>query len=215
MSASARAVMTPDEFPEKANALCELCRVFGERQWCLATSGNFSLRVDESHCLITQSGREKSKLSFDDLMICDFDGNAMDQHSKPSSETPLHTCLYNLDTEIGAVLHTHSVASTVLSRSVNAGLTLAGFEMQKALVGVTSHEESITILVFENDQNMTALAKRVRQAWANEKFGVPGFLIKGHGLYAWGKELSEAQRHTEGFEFLFDCAMREKLVLKG
>ncbi len=207
--------MTPDEFPEKANALCELCRVFGERQWCLATSGNFSLRIDDSHCLITQSGREKSKLSFDDLMICDFDGNAMDQHSKPSSETPLRTSLYNLDPEIGAVLHTHSVASTVLSRSVNAGLTLTGFEMQKAVVGVTSHDDSITILVFENDQNMTALAERVRQAWANGKFGVPGFLIKGHGWYAWGKELSEAQRHTEGFEFLFDCAMREKLVLKG
>jgi methylthioribulose-1-phosphate dehydratase len=209
------AVMTPDEFPEKANALCEVCRLFGERQWCLATSGNFSLRVDDSHCLMTQSGREKSKLSSDDLMICDFDGNAMDQHSKPSSETPLHTCLYNLDTEIGAVLHTHSVASTVLSRSVDAGLTLAGFEMQKALVGVTTHEDSITIPVFENDQNMTALAKRVRQAWADGKFGVPGFLIKGHGLYAWGNELSEAQRHTEGFEFLFACALQEKLVLRG
>ena len=146
-------------------------------------------------------------------MICDFDGNAIDPRSRPSSETPLHACLYSLDTKIGAVLHTHSVASTVLSRSVDSSLTLVGFEMQKALVGVTSPEDSITIPVFENDQNRTALAIRVRQAWADGEFGVPGFLIRGHGLYAWGKELSEAQRHTEGFEFLFDCAWREKLVL--
>ncbi len=209
------AVMTPDDFPDKANTLCEVCRLFGVRQWCLATSGNFSLRVDDSHYLITQSGREKSKLSPDDLMICDFDGNALDGHSKPSAETPLHTCLYSLDAEIGAVLHTHSVASTVLSRSVDAGLTLVGFEMQKALVGVTSHEDSITIPIFENDQNTTALAQRVREAWADGNFGVPGFLIKGHGLYAWGNDLSEAQRHTEGFEFLFDCALQERRVSQG
>lgn len=209
------AVMTPKDFPEKTNALCEVCHLFGVRQWCLATSGNFSIRIDDSHCLITQSGREKSNLSPDDLMICDFDGNALDQHSKPSAETPLHTCLYRLDTDIGAVLHTHSVASTVLSRSVDADLTLVGFEMQKALVGVTSHEDSITIPVFENDQNMTALANRIRQAWGDGEFRVPGFLIRGHGLYAWGNELSDAQRHTEGLEFLIDCALQEKRVLQG
>ena len=95
------------------------------------------------------------------------------------------------------------------------GLSVFVVEMQKALVGVTSHEDPITIPVFENDQNRTALAKRVRQAWADGKFSVPGFLIKGHGLYAWGRELSEAQRHAEGFEFLFDCALQEKLVLQG
>ena len=148
-------------------------------------------------------------------MICDFDGNAMDPHSKPSAETPLHTCLYKLDAEIGAVLHTHSVASTVLSRSADTNLTIVGFEMQKALPGVTSHEDSITIPVLENDQDMTALAKRVQQAWADGSFGVPGFLIKGHGLYAWGNDLSAAQRHTEGFEFLFDCALQEKQVSQG
>ena len=206
--------MTPEDFPEKTNALCEVCRLFGARQWCLATSGNFSLRVDDSHCLITQSGREKSKLSTADLMICDLNGNALDQHAKPSAETPLHTCLYSLDPEIGAVLHTHSVASTVLSRSVDANLTLTGFEMQKALAGVESHEDSITIPVLENDQNTSTLAERVRQAWADGNIGVPGFLIKGHGLYAWGNDLREAQRHTEGFEFLLDCALREKLVLR-
>lgn len=207
--------MTPDDFPEKANSLCEVCHLFGARQWCLATSGNFSLRVDDSHCLITQSGTEKSTLSSDDLMICDFDGHASDGHFKPSAETPLHVCLYSLDTEIGAVLHTHSVASTVLSRSVDASLTLVGFEMQKALVGITSHEDSITIPVFENDQNMTALAQRIRQAWADENFSVPGFLIRGHGLYAWGHTLSDAQRHTECYEFLFDCVLQEKRLLQA
>ena len=92
------------------------------------------------------------------------------------------------------------------------GVTLAGFEMQKALPGVTDPEDPITITVFDNDQNMPALAERIQAAWEDRMFTVPGFLIRGHGLYAWGRDLSEAQRHTEGFEFLLDCAWREQLV---
>jgi methylthioribulose-1-phosphate dehydratase len=204
--------VSPDEFPQQADALCDVCRLFGEREWCLATSGNFSLRVTDSHCMITQSGKEKSSLSPDDLMICDLRGVAVDKNCKPSSETLLHTCLYKLGADIGAVLHTHSVSATVLSRMADEALTITGFEMQKAFVGITSHDESVRIPVFDNDQDMQALAVKVEKAWADGRFTVPGFLIRGHGLYAWGKSLGDAQRHVEGLEFLIECAWQEVLV---
>ncbi len=204
--------MSPDDFPIETNALCEVCRVFGERQWCLATSGNFSARVGDEHCVITQSGKEKSQLSPDDLMICDLDGAPVDRKLKPSNETPLHSCLYKLDPGIGAVLHTHSASATVLSRAAGAEITITGFEMQKAFAGIKSHDEKINVVIFDNDQDMQALAKRVGQAWADGQFTVPGFLIRGHGLYAWGKDIASAQQHAEGFEFLFQCAWQERLA---
>jgi methylthioribulose-1-phosphate dehydratase len=204
--------MTPEDFSDKSNALCAVCRLFGERQWCLATSGNFSTRCDDSHFLVTQSGKDKSILVPADLMICDLSGRALNKDLKPSAETPLHSSLYSLEADIGSILHTHSVASTVLSRSVGAELAITGFEMQKALPGIASHEESITIPVFENTQDMEALAMRVRQAWDDGAIEVPGFLVRGHGLYAWGKSLREAQRHTEGFEFLLECSLKEQQV---
>ena len=196
----------------QASALCTVCRLFGEREWCLATSGNFSVRVEKLHCLITQSGKEKSRLSPDDLMICDLNGAAVDPGLKPSAETPLHTCLYKLDAGIGAVLHTHSVNATVLSRQAGSELAFAGFEMQKAFTGVTSHDQSVKVALFDNDQDMQALANRVEQAWADGKFTAPGFLIRGHGLTAWGSDIASAQRHVEGFEFLFQCAWQEVLA---
>ena len=204
--------MNPDDFPIETNALCEVCRVFGERQWCLATSGNFSARVGDEHCVITQSGKEKSRLSPDDLMICDLDGAPVDRKLKPSNETPLHSCLYKLDPGLGAVLHTHSASATVLSRAAGAEITITGFEMQKAFAGIKSHDEKINVVIFDNDQDMQALAKRVGQAWADGQFTVPGFLIRGHGLYAWGKDIASAQQHAEGFEFLFQCAWQERLA---
>jgi methylthioribulose-1-phosphate dehydratase len=204
--------VSPDDFPIETNALCEVCRVFGERQWCLATSGNFSARVGDEHCVITQSGKEKSRLSPDDLMMCDLHGAPVDRKLKPSNETPLHSCLYKLDPGIGAVLHTHSASATVLSRAAGAEITITGFEMQKAFAGIKSHDEKINVVIFDNDQDMQALAKRVGQAWADGQFTVPGFLIRGHGLYAWGKDIASAQQHAEGFEFLFQCAWHERLA---
>lgn len=118
----------------EADALCRVARLFGERRWCLATSGNFSARVDKSYCLVTESGVEKSRLTPEDLMLCDLDGAALDADRRPSAETTVHAQLYRLDDSINAVLHTHSVAATVVSRRSGDSLTISGFEMQKAPV---------------------------------------------------------------------------------
>jgi len=204
--------MTADNYSKEAKALCDICHAFGERGWCRATSGNFSMRVDDSICLITQSGKEKSRLQPDDLIICDLDGQALDTDCRPSAETPLHTRLYQLDSSIGAVLHTHSVAATLLSRHGGSQLEFSGFEMQKALAGVSSHDKTVAVTIFDNDQNMQALADLLSDSWGETGLAVPGFLIRGHGLYAWGRNATEAQRHVEGFEFLFECRWQEILA---
>ena len=193
-------------------ALCDACQRFGSRGWCSATSGNFSTRIDAAHCLITQSGRDKSRLGDRDLMICDLDGVAIDAACTPSAETPLHCLLYALDSAVGAVLHTHSVCATALSKHSGDEIRIRGYEMQKALTGIATHEEDIAVKIFANDQDMQALAGRVRDAWHAGALRLPGFLIAGHGLYAWGRTLDEAVLHIEGFEFLFECAWQERLA---
>ena len=206
--------MTRDTPPsvdqEQAEALCGVVRLFAERQWCLATSGNFSIRAGAAHCVITQSGRQKSTLTVEDLMLCDLRGRPALEGLRPSAETALHTALYRWDPDTGAVLHTHSVTSTVLSRSLDDDLDLRGFEMQKAMRGVRSHEESLSIALFENTQDMDELAAAVVARLESRPLSTPGFLVRGHGLYAWGKDLAEAQRHVEGLEFLLACAWQER-----
>jgi len=145
-----------------------------------------------------------------DLMLCNLDGSAVDAKLKPSAEAALHTALYRQDAAIGAVLHTHSVTSTVLSRALETDLVLRGFEMQKAIRGVRSHEESLTIALFENTQDMDELAAAVVGRLTSDTLPAPGFLVRGHGVYAWGADLAEAQRHVEGFEFLLACAWQER-----
>jgi methylthioribulose-1-phosphate dehydratase len=194
-----------------AQSLIDTCRLFGERQWCPATGGNFSARLADGRCLITRSGCDKARLRGDDLITCTLSGEALDTPHRPSAETALHARLYRLDPRIGAVLHTHSVNSTVLSRQAGEHLELHGFEMQKAL-GNRTHDERIELLVFDNDQDIDALAERLEQRWQQQRLTQPGFLVRGHGLYAWGRDIDEARRNVEGFEFLFACLVQERLM---
>lgn len=204
--------LTVDEFRAEAQALCELGRLFGERQWCLATGGNFSLRVDDKHLLITRSGTDKGRLAADGLMLCDLDGVPVDRQLRPSAETALHVAVYAFDEGAGAVLHTHSVTSTVVSRAATQDLVIEGFEMQKAIEGVESHEERLILPLLENGQDMRKLAALVRERYALGHLRAHGFLVRGHGLYAWGDGLDSARRHLEGLEFLLACHWQERLL---
>jgi len=182
------------------------------RQWVMATGGNFSARLPDGNFLITRSGVDKSNLSPDCLMICGESGNSVDESLAPSAETPLHALLYRLMPDANAVLHTHSQNVSVLSRCTKSDLSISGFEMQKALSGVVSHEQRVCVPVFDNSQDMASLAALVERRFTSESSLPPAFLVRGHGLYAWGTSIAQAVRHVEGLEFLCGCLWQEHLA---
>jgi len=131
---------------------------------------------------------------------------------KPSAETGLHTLIYRLYPEANAVLHVHTANATVLSRVEKlAMLKLTGYEMQKSLSGQTSHLDTVSIPLFDNDQDIPALARRI-EIYARQTPLNYGFLLRGHGLTCWGRSVAEARRHLEGLEFLFECEMQRRLL---
>jgi methylthioribulose-1-phosphate dehydratase len=178
------------------------------RGWAPATAGNFSARVDSRHATITVSGRDKGRLTDQDFLLLDLDGHVVDGDGVPSAETPLHLQLYRHDPAIGAVLHTHSRNQTVAGRllALEGAIRFEGYELLKAFAGVGTHATCVELPVFENTQDMDALAALVagRLARGDRLFG---YLIEGHGIYAWGLDLADALRHLEAFDFLLGCEM--------
>ncbi len=179
--------------------------------WSPATSSNYSARIDEQHIAITVSGRHKGTLSGCDVMVVNLNGNAVQSDCKSSAETLLHTVIYDLFPAVGAVLHTHSVSATVLSRSMagETELYLKDYELQKAFPGYETHECELVIPIFENTQNIELLAERTK-SYFNANPNLPGYLIRGHGLYTWGETMADCLRHVEAFEFLFKCELEMK-----
>lgn len=191
-----------NDFHAAAQALLAATRQLAARGWTPATSSNFSSRLDRQHAVITVSGRDKGRLTEADFMAIDMHGQAVASDHAPSAETALHTQLYRHDASIGCVLHTHSLVQTVASRlfAAEAGLSLAGYELLKAFAGKRSHEVSCRLAVLPNSQDMAQLSAKVAELLPTTE--LPGYLIEGHGLYAWGRDLDEAMRHLEAFEFL-------------
>jgi methylthioribulose-1-phosphate dehydratase len=105
----------------------------------------------------------------------------------------------------------HTIAATVLSRlEEGAGaLTLSGYEMHKSLQGITTHESDVVLPIFSNSQDTQALARTVEGRLGSNPRS-PGYLLAGHGLYAWGATMKDARRHLEGLEFLLACALEER-----
>ncbi|KMN08064.1 methylthioribulose 1-phosphate dehydratase [Pseudomonas helleri] len=193
--------------------IIEAGRFLYGRGWSPATSSNYSARLSATEALLTVSGKHKGQLGIDDVLATDLSGNSLEPGKKPSAETLLHTQLYSWRPEIGAVLHTHSVNATVLSRlTPGDSIEFEDYELQKAFSGVSTHESTVRVPIFDNDQDIERLAAKV-QPWLEAHPGCVGYLIRGHGLYTWGARMSDALRQIEAFEFLFECELKTRAVL--
>jgi len=197
----------PHRLAEAAGTLITHCRELAQLGLTPATSSNFSQRLDARHCAITVSGRDKGRLVQDDIMVVDLDGRPVATDQRPSAETLLHTQLYRRFAEVGCILHTHSRTQTVASRlfAAQGEVVFTGYELQKAFRGNDSHEAAVRLPVLPNSQDMPTLAAMVEAEL--EQGPLWGYLIEGHGLYAWGRDMAEARRHLDAFEFLLGCEL--------
>jgi len=217
VTARSRAASPPrrrlPSFPVAARRLAEIGRRFYLRGWMSGTSGNLSAVVSRAplRLAITRSSVPKGGLTAKQILQVDAHGVPTRPGSgRPSAETLLH-CVIARDRGAGGILHTHSVWSTILSdvHAAAGGLAISGFEMQKGLEGVRTHEqrEFVPILILENDQDMARLAVRVSDMLRRFP-DAHAFLLRRHGLYTWGATLDEAERHVEIAEFLFEVLGR-------
>lgn len=205
----------PGNREDLGQSIIEAGRFLYGRGWSPATSSNYSARLSAHEVLLTVSGKHKGQLGRDDLLATDLDGNSLEAGKKPSAETLLHTQLYRWKADIGAVLHTHSVNATVLSRLTAADhLVFEDYELQKAFAGVSTHASTVRVPIFDNDQDIARLAG-VIQPWLEQHPDCVGYLIRGHGLYTWGPRMSDALRQIEAFEFLFECELKVRALQKG
>jgi methylthioribulose-1-phosphate dehydratase len=198
-------------FAELAAQLAEIGRQCHARGWVLGTSGNFSAVVsrDPLRLAITTSGVDKGTLAADEIVEIDGHGKVVAGSGRPSAEASLHLAIVRAR-GAGAVLHTHSIWSTILSdAATEGGLAIEGYEMLKGLDGVGTHEHREWLPILDNTQDWAAAVPEV-EAILTEQPDAHGFLIRRHGLYTWGPDLAGAKRQVEILEFLFEVTGRKR-----
>ena len=204
-------------FRSDIEALREVAALFWQQGWSRGTSSNYSIVLGREpfRLLLTASGKDKCRLKPTDFVVVDEAGKpvaATDE--RPSAETGLHLVLAR-EPGVGCVLHTHSVWATVLSDlyAPDGGFWIQGYEMLKGLTGVKSHEHREWVPIFDNTQDIPALARQLAQRMLDPVHTLTyGFLIRRHGLYTWGRDAEQARQHVEIFEFLFEVVGRRLML---
>jgi methylthioribulose-1-phosphate dehydratase len=221
-TAQSKTIAAPDRsgapagngFDQAAATLCEIGREFYRRGWVFGTSGNFSAHLSDSplHLAITSSGLDKGSLTPSNILEIDADATVLRGNGRPSAETGLHLVVVQ-ELGAGSVLHTHSVAATLLSDrwAADKGLALEGYEMLKGLAGVSTHQHREWVPILENSQDYTALSAELRSVLQRHP-ECHGVLLRKHGLYTWGRDTAEARRHVEILEFLFEAEARQQFA---
>jgi methylthioribulose-1-phosphate dehydratase len=215
MTPAATPVMT---LAEAASELVRLGAGFYQRGWMLGTSGNLSavLSRAEGEALrlaITGSSLDKGRLHQAQILEVNEEGVASgNAELRPSAETKVHVQVVR-STGAAAVLHTHSVWSTVLSDRhwKQGGLWIEGYEMLKGLEGIETHEHREWLPILDNTQDMRVLAADAMKL-LHASPDIHGFLVRRHGLYTWGANLEAAARHVEILEFLLEAEGRRQVM---
>lgn len=203
------------DFAEAQAAIVAVGRWLDSKGWAPATAGNYSMRLDDGSFAVTVSGKHKGRLTPGDVMRVDAAGVSLDG-KKPSAETELHLDLYARFPDCGAVLHSHSPEAVGLSRAFAdaRSYTLAGHEMLKVLPGIATHETAVTLPIVDNSQDMAEIIAAVAPLLLAPD-AIPAYLIRGHGLYGWGRDMAAAERVIEGIEWMIAAELAERQFALG
>jgi methylthioribulose-1-phosphate dehydratase len=100
-------------------------------------------------------------------------------------------------------LHSHGKYPVLISQFNEDFFPVQGYELQKGFKGCTSHLDSLQIPIIDNHQDMAELCAQLDTRRSDIQQHC--FIIAGHGTYAWGDNLFDAQKHLETLDYLCEC----------
>lgn len=156
------------------------------------TWGNVSgIDRETGYFVIKPSGVDYDLLKPEDMVVMDLEGNKIEGHLNPSSDTPTHIELYKAYPEIGGVVHTHSPWATSWAQAGRYipcyGTTHADYFYGDIPCARLLTENEIE----ENYEKNTGLVIVETIGDENPLF-VPGILCSNHGPFTWGKDAHDA-----------------------
>lgn len=178
------------------------------------TWGNVS-GIDRERGLfvIKPSGVDYEKLSPEDMVVMDLEGNKVDGRLNPSSDTPTHLELYRAFKDIGGIVHTHSSYATSWAQS-GRGIPCYGTTHADYFYGEIPCVRCLTADEIESDyeKNTGVLIASEFSARGLDPEAVSAVLCKNHGPFTWGKNAEEAVHSAVVLEEVAKMAYRTELI---
>jgi L-fuculose-phosphate aldolase len=101
--------------PEVREAVLATAREMYRKGLVEGTSGNVSGRMPDGSVCVTPSSVPYEKMTLEDLVILDPDGNVVEGARSPTSEKDLHLACYRAFGEVGGVIHSHATYASMFA----------------------------------------------------------------------------------------------------
>lgn len=152
------------------------------------TWGNVSgIDRESGYVVIKPSGVEYDRLSPEDMVVVDLEGNTVEGNLNPSSDTATHVELYKAFSDIKGIVHTHSpwaVSFAQAGRDIPAAGTTQG-DYFYGSIPVTREMKKEEIVEEYEKQTGSVIIETFKERQINPN-QVPGVLVNDHGPFTWG-----------------------------
>ena len=178
------------------------------------TWGNVSgIDREKGLFVIKPSGVDYDKLSPEDMVVMDLDGNKVEGRYKPSSDTPTHVEIYRGFPEVGGVVHTHSSWATSWAQA-GRGIPCYGTTHADYMYGEIPCVRTLTQEEIDAgyEKNTGVLIVDYFKANNIDVVAMPAELCKNHGPFAWGKDAHEAVHNAVVLDEVAKMAARCELI---
>ncbi len=162
---------------------------------------------------IKPSGVDYDKLTPDDMVVIDLNGNKVEGRYNPSSDTATHLELYKAFPEIGGVVHTHSSYATSWAQA-GRSIPCYGTTHADYMYGEIPCVRCLTKEEIEGayEENTGHLIVNSFKELGKDVMAVPAVLCKNHGPFAWGKDAHEAVHNAVVLEEVAKMAYRAETI---
>ena len=197
---------------ETRELICGLCRLFYHKGWASGTGGGISIRRGD-RIFMAPSSVQKERIKPGDIFVLDLKGDVVESPPNPKLKVseckPLFMQAYQIR-NAGAVLHSHSINAMAVTWLYDTHFKISNLEMQKGIFG-TGAFDVLEVPIIPNTPFEPQLADSIEAAIrANPK--THAVLVRGHGVYIWGKDWIQAKTQAECYDYLFQAAVQLKLL---
>lgn len=164
----------------------------------ILTWGNVSaISEDRKYVVIKPSGVDYAKMTADQMVVTDLDGNVVDGTLRPSSDLMTHLEIYKAFSDVNAVVHTHSTHATAMSQS-ERDLPCYGTTHADTFYGSVPCTRHLTAEEIEEayEANTGKVIIETFQERNIDPSAVPGVLVRKHGPFTWGSTCQKAVEHS-------------------
>ncbi|MCL4528291.1 MAG: class II aldolase/adducin family protein [Chloroflexi bacterium] len=187
-------------FDDAKKQIVESAQELTRKGYLMATGGNLSLRIAGQNAFaITPSNYDYMKMAPDDVCVLDFELNLLEGTRKPSVESSMHGAVYQVRSDVTAIVHTHQVYASALTL-IKAPIP-ALFDEQARFLG-----RSVDIIPYAPSGTgflKNTVAKHVKNH--NN-----AFMMQNHGALVFGHDM---ERAIHNVEILEKCALAYLLAI--